>query len=147
MLYSKHLQTIGAFVLVLSLVIATSATAQGEYDWNSHTDGTAIEQIPTSGRQCSSCHAGPGVDDAAFVVPVVSVDREVWTAMGWDFLFLDSVERDWRTLGAMNSDGDGCSNRYEVEDAERDPNDGADCTLPIDEESWSTLKSLFSDDR
>ena len=80
-------------------------------------------------------------------VPVSPVSPRAWD------------DRFWSELALGNVDGDGCSNGYELGDptgsflpegelppdrSVSDPNEN-DCSLPISEESWSRLKSLFDD--
>ncbi len=145
----------GTAVAGLSLAVAgwiAPSGAAAVYDWTQHPDGIEIEAMPAGGQRCSLCHAGPGVDDGAFVVPAetITAERASWTAVGWDWFFVlgqASSGRTWTALAALNSDGDGCNNGFEIREPGKDPNTGGDCTLPLNEESWSTLKSLFSESR
>jgi hypothetical protein len=92
---------------------------------------------------------------------VLPADILPLTEMGvsWAFQAPSEADRLWSELATGNVDGDGCSNGYEmgdpagtylpdgperVDQTDLDPN-VHDCTLPISEESWSRLKSLFDD--
>lgn len=96
--------------------------------------------------QCRLCHT------TAAPVPGVAP----LNAFGDDYLANGNV---WdATLAAMNSDGDRCTNGFELGDDDGDgvfdygpnviengnPGDGADCTLPVDLNTWGMIKDIFS---
>jgi hypothetical protein len=118
------------------------------------TDGANLK-LPPNKYGCQACHGSdqvtPTTVPAGAIVPL--------TALGLDWLSQSPEEtnRLWSDLAISNVDGDGCSNGFELGDpagayqpdgtlppdkSVSDPNQN-DCTLPISDESWSRLKSLF----
>jgi len=114
-----------------------------------------LRALPTENRfGCLNCHAGNGA--TATTVPASTALN--LNQFGLDWLNFGSV---WSPeFAAQNSDGDGCSNGFEMGDPagswtptdsrisipladQRNPGDASDCALPIGEDSWGTLKSLF----
>lgn len=118
----------------------------------------ASRKIPPNSFGCAVCHAGSGADDVT--VPVDTASELTNFGIDWEQLADQESGRLWADLAGQNSDDDGCSNGCELDDprgeflpdqpfvpvncAPGDPRD-SDCALPINEQSWSTLKSLFGD--
>ena len=118
----------------------------------------AFTKIPPNAWGCTLCHRGAG----ATIDQVPLATANVRTPFGeqWRGLADAEIDRLWSVMASENADRDGCSNGCELNDpygsylpgspppttqcAEGDPNVG-DCTIPLNEDSWSTLKSLFSD--
>lgn len=118
---------------------------------------TAQDKVPPNSFGCTLCHAGTGVT-ATEVPPAVAATLQPF-GNDWVSLAADESGRSWADMVAqsMDSDGDLCSNGYELgdpdgnyfedqqlEDRDQDPNRD-DCTLPLDEQSWGNLKALFED--
>ena len=118
---------------------------------------TANTKMPPNGYGCTLCHGA----EAVTRTEVLPADILPLTDLGVEWATQASLEesRLWSELATGNVDGDGCSNGYELGDpagtwlpespprpdqSVSDPN-VHDCTLPISEESWSRLKSLFDD--
>ena len=112
-------------------------------------------KLPPSPYGCQACHGS----DQATPTTVPGTAIVPFTALGLDWLAQSPQEENrlWSDLAIGNVDGDGCSNGFELGDPSgayvpdetespdrsvSDPNQH-DCTLPISEESWSRLKSLF----
>jgi len=104
-----------------------------------------MQQLPNSSRfRCLNCHV---VQD-----PMPSAAR---TLNPFGEAFRSNGFRWDRTLASQRSDGDNCTNGFEVGDQDgngvRDPgvtqerkNPGElDCTLQLDEKAWSALKQIF----
>jgi len=118
----------------------------------------ASAKIPPNIYGCTACHAGAGAD--VDVVPASTAAELSNFGNDWLQLATDESARLWADMAILNSDNDGCSNGCELDDprggflpdqpftpencAPGDPRD-SDCALPINEQSWSTLKSLFGD--
>lgn len=118
----------------------------------------AADKIPPNEWGCTLCHRGAG----ATVDVVPAATAAVLSNFGgqWRGLSDAEIDRTWRAMASENADADGCSNGCELDDpfgnyvpgnpppttrcAEGDPNLG-DCTIPLNDDSWSTLKALFSD--
>jgi hypothetical protein len=107
-------------------------------------------KIPSNDYGCTLCHAGPSAT-VDFIPPGGS---ESFTSFGEQWLGLGATvnERSWATMADLNADDDGCSNGYEMGDPDGDGLDvtarslnpsSTDCVLPLDEQSWGNLKSLF----
>lgn len=145
---SKQVFVLFAYVAgIACLVVPVSALATE----------TANAKMPPNPYGCTLCHGA----EAVTPVEVLPADILPLTEMGvsWAFQAPDEASRLWSDLAGGNVDGDGCSNGYEMGDPEgsylpdgpdradqtvSDPN-VHDCTLPISEDSWSRLKSLFDD--
>ena len=112
-------------------------------------------KLPPSKYGCQACHGSAAVTPT--IVPAESIIP--FTALGLEWLSQSPEEADrlWSELALGNVDGDGCSTGFELGDPSggyqpdgelppdhsvSDPNQH-DCTLPISDESWSRLKSLF----
>jgi hypothetical protein len=137
-----------AFVAgIMCLVVPVSAWATG----------TASAKMPPNPYGCTLCHGAEEVTPTE--VPAAEILPLTEMGVAWAFQTSDESTRLWSDLSGGNVDGDGCSNGYEMGDPEgtylpdgperpdqtvSDPN-VHDCTLPISEESWSRLKSLFDD--
>ena len=125
-----------------------------------HATAQAAAKIPPNDFGCTLCHAGTG----ATVEEVPAASASILTPFGeaWVRLAIAETDRLWADMAVGNADGDGCSNGCELDDprgvflpdepfdpevcAPGDPS-VSDCALPINERSWSTLKSLFGDNR
>lgn len=135
-----------SLVLGVALVVTVPSAYAGEDD---------LRALPTDNKfGCLNCHAGSGA--TASTVPASTA--LTLNQFGLDWLNFGSV---WTPeFAARNSDGDGCSNGFEMGDPagswtpadsrisippadQRNPGDASDCALPIGEDSWGTLKSLF----
>lgn len=119
---------------------------------------SANEKIPPNVWGCTLCHNGAGV--AVDFVPASTASARTVFGQQWFELAPNEIDRAWGVMAALNADGDGCSNGCELRDpfgayrpgddppttrcADGDPN-LADCTIPLNEDSWSTLKALFGD--
>jgi hypothetical protein len=118
---------------------------------------TANAKMPPNPYGCTLCHGGGAVTPTEVPPSAILPLREL--GVRWALQDTDEANRLWSDLATGNVDGDGCSNGFELGDPsgsylpdgpERpdlsvsDPNTH-DCTLPISEESWSRLKSLFDD--
>ena len=120
-----------------------------------HAGEDDLRALPTDNRfGCANCHVGSGVT-ASFVPEATALTLNQF---GLDWLEFGSA---WSPeFAKANSDGDGCSNGFELGDPggtwqpndarltiptadQRNPGDASDCALPISEGSWGTLKSLF----
>ena len=116
----------------------------------------ANEKLPPNPYGCTVCHGAATVTPtevpAGAILPITKLGVE-WASQG------PEENRIWSELALANVDGDGCSNGFELGDPSgtwlpdseprpdlsvHDPN-VHDCTLPISDESWSRLKSLFDD--
>ena len=144
----------GAILLALLATGAALLTAPAPV---SATE-TAAAKIPPNEWGCTLCHAGTGVTPE--LVPEVVADEMNDFGSQWRDLAAVEVDRLWSEMALANADGDGCSNGCEMSDpageyvaggpypvrncSAGDPN-VVDCSLPLDEESWSTLKSLFGE--
>ena len=116
-----------------------------------------MRDLPTfESYGCQNCHDGSGVTTE--FVPADQANQlndfgEDWVENG----------RIWnRDLAQANSDGDGCTNGFELSDpngewrpgfprpttsgARNNPGAQGDCALPLNEETWGTLKALFGED-
>jgi hypothetical protein len=104
-----------------------------------------MQRLPVSSRfQCLNCH----------VVQSPTSANATLNAFGEDFLANDSR---WNAaLAAGSSDGDNCTNGFELGDengdgslddlalfAERKNPGQDDCTLQLDPKAWGALKKLF----
>ena len=118
----------------LVLMFASAATATQTY----------MQKLPaTTNFRCLNCHnvQDPGPSQAS-LNPFGTAFKN--NGFKWD-----------ATLAAQGSDGDNCSNGFELGDqngdgvmdagvsAERSNPGQTDCTLQITPEAWSTLKQLF----
>jgi hypothetical protein len=118
------------------------------------------EKIPPSEFGCRLCHAGSEVR-ADWVPEPVSRDQLTSFGQDWQDLAQEPDLRAWAEMAPLNSDGDGCTNGYELGDPRGeylnpgtepahalgdvlDPN-REDCLLPLDEQAWGTLKALFGE--
>lgn len=104
-----------------------------------------MTRLPAYGRfRCALCHTSSA--------PVSgSADLNVF---GSDF---QKNDKEWNAaLAMLNSDGDRCSNGFELGDENGDgvleskqtiersnPSDGADCSTTVDRETWGQIKELF----
>ena len=140
-------RSVCALLLPLALLAASAGASQ--------PDLAALPTQPDFG--CLSCHNGPSA--TATTVPVAEATQ--LNLFGRDWLRGGRV---WNaTLAHENSDGDGCSNGYELGDPAGDwqPSDGylpvppaelrnpgepGDCLLPIGDRSFGILKGLFGQD-
>jgi hypothetical protein len=112
-------------------------------------------KLPPSKYGCQACHGS----DVATPTTVPEGAIIPFTPLGLEWLSQSPEEADrlWSELALGNVDGDGCSTGFELGDPSggfqpdgelppdqsvSDPNQH-DCTLPISDESWSRLKSLF----
>jgi hypothetical protein len=127
------------FVVLPALVLLLPQGASG-------TD-EMMRTLPAYERfQCVLCHISPTPTALSFQL----------NAFGNDFRNNGAI---WdRTLALMNSDGDRCSNGYEIGDREGDgkfddggqprersnPGNPADCTAPIGPATWGLIKEIFS---
>ena len=118
----------------------------------------ASEKMPPNPYGCTLCHGAATVTPTE--VPPGSVVPFTDLGVEWAFQASEEANRLWSDLASLNTDGDGCSNGFELGDpagvylppegdpppdkSVSDPN-VHDCTLPISDESWSRLKSLFDD--
>jgi len=114
-------------------------------------------KLPPSKYGCQACH---GSDEATpTTVPDTAIVPLTPLGLDWVTQSFRETDRLWSDLAVGNVDGDGCSNGFELGDPSggylpaealppdlsvSDPNQH-DCTLPVSEESWSRLKSLFDD--
>lgn len=123
-----------------------------------HATEDAAIKMPPHDFGCTLCHAGSG----ATLESVPASTAATLTSFGdeWLQLAIDEADRLWSTMAGGNADGDGCSNGCELDDprgiylpdaefqpescAPGDPRE-SDCALPINEQSWGTLKSLFDE--
>lgn len=140
----------GLWAAACVLLLAVPAAATPE----------AAAKIPPNDFGCTACHAGTG--STFDVVPIGTA--AILTPFGdeWLRLAVEENERFWADMAAGNADNDGCSNGCELDDprgtylpdepfepeacAPGNPSED-DCALPINERSWSTLKSLFGEPR
>jgi len=119
---------------LLSLVFASAVSATETY----------MQKLPaTTNFRCLNCHvAQDPAPSQAELNPFGTAFKN--NGFKWD-----------ATLAAQGSDGDNCSNGFELGDqngdgvmdpgvsAERSNPGQTDCTLQITAEAWSTLKQLF----
>lgn len=116
-----------------------------------------LQELPRLDFGCLTCHAGSGV--TASSVPAGSSNS--FNAFGQAWLEWRDAGKAWdKDFALRNDDGDGCSNGFELGDPGGDwrpglprpeqagdepgnPGDPGDCALPINEDSWGVLKSLF----
>jgi hypothetical protein len=102
-------------------------------------------QLPVQAEfGCMACHSGPSTTAHS----VQTGEATQLNSFGRDWLLRGRV---WSALLAFeNSDGDGCSNGYELGDPngswKRNPGIPGDCLLPIGERSFGILKGLFRDE-
>ena len=131
--------TASAFLLlpVLMLMVPQRADSTTE----------AMQALPAFSKfQCALCHTSSA--------PVVGT--ATLNAFGKDFEDNAGI---WdRTLAEMNSDGDRCTNGFELGDRDGDgqfdrggqaiehsnPGDSADCAVAVDQATWGALKEIFS---
>lgn len=134
----------------LALIVALPGVADATTD--------AFVKIPPNEWGCTLCHAGSGATPDA--VPLDTAAQRTAFGEQWAGLSNQEIDRLWSMMAGKNADRDGCSNGCELNDpfgdfepggrppntacAEGDPNLG-DCTIPLNEDSWSTLKSLFGE--
>ncbi len=141
---------------MLMLPLAACLFALGSVSPAFATDAQ-MQELPTFERYgCQNCHGGSGVT----VVFVPSEQASQLNPFGEDWV---ENERQWDAeLAQSNSDGDGCTNGFELGDpngvwrpgqprpttsgARNNPGQLGDCALPINEETWGTLKALFGED-
>ena len=117
----------------------------------------ANEKLPPNPYGCTACHGAATVTPTEVPPDAVLPFRDL--GVEWASQAPKEADRLWSDLAYGNVDGDGCSNGFELGDPSgtwlpdgegrpdltvSDPNQH-DCTLPISEESWSRLKSLFDD--
>jgi hypothetical protein len=129
----QRMLSIVAASLLLPVCVST-ATATQVY----------MQRLPaTTSFRCLNCH---DVQDPAASQASLNAFGTAFKNNGfkWD-----------ATLAALGSDGDKCSNGFELGDqdgdgvldagvtAERSNPGQTDCTLQISEQAWSTLKQLF----
>ena len=134
------------YALALALLVAPATVWATE---------AANLKLPPSEYGCQACHGSSAA--SATAVPANAIVP--FTPLGLDWLSQSATEAErlWSELALGNVDGDGCSTGFELGDPTgayepdgtdppdmsiSDPN-RSDCTLPISEESWSRLKSLF----
>jgi hypothetical protein len=112
-------------------------------------------KIPPNPWGCQLCHGGPSVTPE--VVPPAEIVPFTELGLEWAAQADEEADRLWSILALGNVDGDGCSNGFELGDPggtylpengpapDRSTDDPLvnDCILPISEDSWSRLKSLF----
>jgi hypothetical protein len=141
-LHEYGLKSLRDLALVLA-VVCVSASSAGATDLDA-------AKIPPNNYGCTLCHSGPSAT-VDFIPPGGS---ESFTSFGEQWLGLDADpdNRSWATMAERNADDDGCSNGYEMGDPDGDGLDVTprslnpsvtDCVLPLDEQSWGDLKSLF----
>jgi hypothetical protein len=121
-------------VAVLGMAWASAAGATSQY----------MQRLPTSQQfRCLNCHA---TQDPTAANATLNVFGTAFRANGlqWN-----------RTLASLRSDGDACSNGFELgdEDGNGQPDAGvtsersnpgqSDCTLQLNEKAWTALKQLF----
>ena len=107
---------------------------------------TLMQRLPAFSKfQCALCHTSASPTEASF-------DRN---SFGRDFEANGNV---WNAaLAAKNSDGDRCTNGFELGDIDGDgrPDHGIpgvensnpgvpDCTLPVDAVTWGVIKEIFA---
>jgi hypothetical protein len=110
----------------------------------SHATTSLMQLLPESGRfACLNCHT-----DAAPAPGAAALN-------GFGSDFLANGKRWDATLAAKRSDGDNCTNGFELGDENGDgrPDPGvtearsnpgvSDCTLQLTPQAWSALKQLF----
>ena len=140
---------LGAALLGGSLVVMPLSVANA-----TEADFEALPALLVHG--CLTCHDGPTSTAEA----VASDEGSNLNSFGADWL---SFGRTWSpALAAANSDQDGCKNGYELGDPtgrwtpsedhisiptrdQKHPGRAGDCLLPLGEESFGVLKSLFGD--
>ncbi len=134
----------GAVIVLFSGLVSVHAARATEQD---------AAKIPPTDLGCTLCHSGPSAT-VDFIPPGGS---ESLTSFGRQWLSLGVAPGDrlWSEMAGLNADTDGCSNGYEMGDPDGDYPAGAtpkprfldpseqDCILPLDEQSWGNLKSLF----
>jgi hypothetical protein len=116
----------------------------------------ALPSFSGPGNGCTFCHAGVAVTETS--VPPSSTSS--LTAFGIDWV---TAGRQWgASLAHANSDGDGCTNGWELGDSSGTWRPGGDsgtsdrpaqsnpalndCALPLDEQSWGVLKAFFEEE-
>ena len=141
-----RLSTRLAYALAVALLVAPVSVWATE---------AANLKLPPNKYGCQACHGS----EAATPTSVPETAIIPLTALGLDWLSQSRLEEDrlWSELALGNVDGDGCSTGFELGDPSgayepgealppdlsiSDPNQH-DCALPISDESWSRLKSLF----
>ena len=108
---------------------------------------TAMLLLPASSKyRCTSCHA----------TETPTIESNALTAFGQDFK--DNGSQWDAELAEANSDGDRCSNGFELGDRDGDgvmddptgervensnPGDPNDCTVPVDRRTWGIIKDMF----
>lgn len=114
-----------------------------------------LQKLPRLDFGCLTCHSGSGVTSTA----VPAGNASSFNAFGLAWLEFGSWTPE---LAERNDDGDGCTNGFELGDPTGNwgpekprpqlagdepgnPGDPGDCALPINEDSWGVLKSLFGD--
>jgi hypothetical protein len=127
---------------MLSIVVASALILMVVSVANANT--TYMSRLPaTTTFRCLNCHnvQDPGPSQASLNAFGTAFKNN---GFKWD-----------ATLAALGSDGDNCSNGFELGDqngdgvmdpgvsAERSNPGQTDCTLQISAEAWSTLKQLF----
>ena len=129
-------RTLRGCLLLVALGVIHSAPAWGT--------NVLMQQLPLSSRfQCLNCH----------VVQSPTAATATLNVFGEDFL---ANESRWNAaLAARSSDGDNCTNGFELGDENGDgiPDDTLseerknpgrdDCTLQLDKQAWGALKQLF----
>jgi hypothetical protein len=104
-----------------------------------------MQQLPNTARfRCLNCHTvqDPSAAAARTLNPFGTAFRD--NGFRWD-----------RTLALLRSDGDNCTNGFELGDQDGDGRSDAgvtqermnpgelDCTLQLNETAWTALKALF----
>ena len=145
---TKHLRIwLWAGLICLTATAPASATREDN------------RKIPVNQFGCALCHdtSGASFNEMAGNPATLTTFGDQWLALG-----ASRSDRTWADMASQNADADGCSNGYELGDARglyvprtddptesvdsRDPNNSSDCSLPINEKSWGTLKQLFGDE-
>ncbi|MFQ5601214.1 MAG: hypothetical protein ACE5G2_11770 [Candidatus Krumholzibacteriia bacterium] len=129
----------------LRLLIVIAFLGSGPFPGAGWGTSVFMEELPTFSRfRCLICH---DVQDPA-------AGEATLNAFGADFR--DNGMRWDENLALENSDGDNCTNGFELSDEDGDgqpdsnrteerknPGEKGDCTLQLNEETWSRLKQLF----
>ncbi len=107
---------------------------------------TLMQRLPAFSKfQCALCHTSSAPTASAFTLNGFGIDFEA-NGNVWN-----------EALALKNSDGDRCSNGFELGDVDGDgvydqggdpvenSNPGvADCTLPVTKATWGFIKEIFS---
>ncbi len=150
----------GSAVLALAVVVVTvagliqAASATQDQMWR-------LPGFSGDRNGCLICHVGPSVTSQT-VNPTDWINAETsLSSFGKDWV---RSGRTWSVpLAAGNSDGDACTNGFELNDengswqynpngpqiarpAGSNPSDATDCALPLNEQSWGVLKAFFRED-